>query len=414
MSFDAGPAAHRDGEPATNRLRGPGDDPVAVAVFAAPTAARLRDWDDLVRSHPAADVAQLSGWTRVRALAGYRAMYLLVDHGDRLAGGAQVLVRRIPGFGALGYVPYGPLVAPSAREPVAVEERLADALAQLARSRFRMLFVQPPEGCEHTSEALLARGFRHSEADIAPAASLHVDLGVDEAQLRRNLSKRLRTWTNAWESRGVMVRQGGEDDLPLLARLLAETAEYQGFTPFGLDYLRAMYRELAPAGHLVVFIGEASGRPVAMMLLTGCGAVLKTRLVGLDRSDEARRLNVPAAVDWTAMKWAKHNGYLWFDFGGLLPSSVPALLTGGPVDMDALAGPDRYKARFGGQVFRYPPPVELIPSPVVRASYDLARRSPAGRKLVAWAQRMARSGAATRTRPSGQPHEPDSDHEAAR
>jgi lipid II:glycine glycyltransferase (peptidoglycan interpeptide bridge formation enzyme) len=152
-----------------------------------------------------------------------------------------------------------------------------------------------------------------------------------------------------------------------------------------------MFHELAPSGNLVAFVGEASRHPVAMAVFTGCGEVLKLRLVGLDRSAEGRSLNVPGAVHWTAVRWARQHGYRWFDFGGVDDSSLPALLSGGPVDAEALSGPDRYKARFGGQVFRYPQPVELIPSAAVRHAYDLSRRSALGRRLAALARDRARS-----------------------
>ncbi len=57
-----------------------------------------------------------------------------------------------------------------------------------------------------------------------------------------------------------------------------------------------------------------------------------------------------------------------------------------------LAGPDFFKASFGGQPFSYPPPVELISSPLVRVGYDLARRSSAGSRLVEAVKRVLRAG----------------------
>jgi lipid II:glycine glycyltransferase (peptidoglycan interpeptide bridge formation enzyme) len=352
------------------------------------------DWDELVRSVPGADVAQLSGWARLRGQAGYRALWVFVDEGDRLAGGAQILVRRLPGLGEVGYLSNGPLVSPAADDPVAVQDALADAIASLGRRWLRILFVQPSEGAKRTSDALVDRGFRHSDAGIAPTASLRIDLSVDEAQLRRNLSRTLRGLSNQWDCRGVTVRRSTDEDLPLLADLLAATVRRRGATPFGTEYLATMHRELAPAGHLVGFVGEAAGRPVAMLLLTGCGGVVRRRLVGFDRSEDVRPLNVPAAVDWTAIRWAKENGYRWYDFVGVHERSLPLLLAGSPADIRALAGPDQYKARFGGQVFTYPPPVEMIRPAAVRIAYDLARRTTAGRAVVDRAKLIARTGAA--------------------
>lgn len=379
--------------------------PVPV-VTDRPGSEQLRAWDELVRSCPLADVAQLSAWARLRSQAGYRARYVFVEESGRLLAGAQVLVRRLPIVGEIGYVPYGPLLAPEAVERTDVADAVAAGLRDLAARHTRMLFVQPVEGGGESAAALRRVGFRASAAEVAPAASVHVDLTVDEEQLRRGLSKRLQRWTRTWEHRGVTVRPGAADDLPLLAGLLAQTAEHQGFSPFQVDYLRAMHEELAAEGHLVSFVGEVDDRPVAMALLTGCGSVLRARLVGLDRSDEAARLNVSAAIYWTAMRWAKAEGYSWFDFGGLLPSSVPALLGPDAPRLDDLAGPDRYKVRFGGVPYLCPGPLELIPSAAVRVAYDLARRSAAGARLLEAAQRMARAGAGLRR--AGRAPEPSS------
>lgn len=367
------------------------DDRPLPTVIDRPGAARLRAWDALVRSCPLSDVAQLSGWATIRAQVGYRSRYVFVEQAGDLVAGAQVLVRRLPLLGEIGYVPYGPLVAAAAAGRADVADAVAAGLRDLAAST-RALFVQPPEGGEDVAAALRRTGFRPSAAEVAPAASVHVDLTVDEESLRAGLSRRLQRWTRTWEQRGVTVRPGSADDLPLLAALLAQTAEHQGFVPFGLDYLRGMHRELAADEHLLSFVGEVEGRPVAMSLLTGCGSVLRARLVGLDRDDEAARLNVSAAVYWTAMRWAKEQGYSWFDFGGLLPSSVPALLGPDAPRLDDLAGPDRYKIRFGGEPFLFPPPLELIPSTAVRRAYDVARGSTAGSRLLDAAQRMARAG----------------------
>jgi lipid II:glycine glycyltransferase (peptidoglycan interpeptide bridge formation enzyme) len=369
---------------------------VTVTVAAAPGVERLREWDDLVRSRPGADVAQLSGWARTRAAVGIDALYVLADRDGELVGGAQVLVRRLPLVGRAGYVSYGPLVRPSVGDAGPVQEALTEALADLTRGPLRAVFVQPALDDRTTPAALRRRGFRPSDAGVAPAATTRVDLSQDEADLRRNLSKRLRTWTNRWEKVGVTVRLGEEADLPLLSTLLAATGEHQGFEAFDVDYFAAMHRELAPDGNLVVFVGEAAGQPVAMMAATACGGVLTSRLVGFDRASEAASLQVPAAISWTALRWAKEHGFDWYDLGGLHESTMQRYDSGEPFDFHTLHGPDQYKLRFGGEQYRYPQAMELIGSPVLRLGYDLARRSGAGRALVGRVKRLARTGALPR------------------
>jgi hypothetical protein len=361
-----------------------------VTVSDSAVPAELGQWDDFVRSVPGADVAQLSGWARLRSHAGYRAVHLMAWQGGRLVGGAQILVRRIAGAGEVAYLAYGPLVAPEADDAGLVGRLLRDEIRRLGRGRFRFLFVQPPEGAEATSAGLLTAGFRPSDAGIAPRASLRIALDVEEAQLKKRLNHRLKI--NRWKAGGVTTRPSTAEDLPLLADLLAVTARHQGFPPFGLDYLVAMHEILAGPGHLAGFVGEVDGLPVAMMLLTSCGGVLKRRLVGFDRSPEVMRLNVPVAVDWAAMRWGRERGHRWYDFGGIDDAALPMVLGRNTVDVQALPGPDRYKFAFGGDLFSYPPPVEMIRPRAVRAGYDLARRTRVGRAAFEHVKRLARTG----------------------
>jgi lipid II:glycine glycyltransferase (peptidoglycan interpeptide bridge formation enzyme) len=187
-----------------------------------------------------------------------------------------------------------------------------------------------------------------------------------------------------------MVRRGTQEDVPLFARLHAATAQYQGFTPLPLDYLETLYGRLAPTGSAELFVAEIEGRPVAARLYTGCGGVLKLRLVGMSRDEEGARLSAAAAVEWEAICWAKVMGYRWFDFGGIREVAVSAIHDEGAAS-SALTSSEVFKAKFGGTPFRYPTPVEIIAPSTIRVAYDLFRRWPVGRHLVERAAHMLRS-----------------------
>ncbi|HEY2207425.1 MAG TPA: GNAT family N-acetyltransferase [Pseudonocardia sp.] len=368
-------------------------DGLSVLVTPRPNADRIAAWDTLVAATPSSDVAQLSAWADLRELADYHPLYVLASSGPELLGGAVLLARRIRGVGRVSYLPYGPVLAADlggARN--AVRERVADTLATIGRSQLAM-FVQPPDGGEDISLSLLQRGFRFSQAGIAPAATMRVDLTQSEADLKAALNRRLRTWTRQWPQRGVKVRVGDERDIPTLARLAASTASYQGFTPFPEAYLEELYAELAADDHVVLLIGELAGAPVAAELMTGIGGVLKSRITGLDRSSaEASKLNVASAMIWEAICWGKASGYRAFDFGGLRPESVRVLRGGGTVHPEDLAGPDMFKTKFGGEVWTYPPAVELIHARTVRTGYDLLRRGDGGQRLLTAVRESLRGG----------------------
>lgn len=369
---------------------GASDGTVRVLCTARPSTEQLRAWDRLVGEQPGSDVAQLPAWANLRAeQAGFTPRYLLARQGGQLAGGALVLLRRVPVLGTVGYLPYGPVIAAGRqREPLV--RALVDALHRLGARELSGLFVQPPAGAEDVTEGLSALGFRPSVAGIAPVASLEIDLTRDLETIRGGFTRSNRRRTQTANQRGITVRLGDEDDLPLVTDLLASTAAHQHFDPMSLDYLRTLYRELAPEGRVRIFVAELDGEAVATEVFTGCGGVLKSRLTGMRRNDRVRRSGVTAVLIWQALVWAKANGYHTFDFGGVTTETADALEAG---DTSGLGGPAAFKASFGGTVVRYPAAVELVASRLLRVGYDFSRRSRLGHPLVVAAKQFLRGGA---------------------
>ncbi|MBN9737977.1 peptidoglycan bridge formation glycyltransferase FemA/FemB family protein [Pseudonocardia sp. P1] len=351
-----------------------------VTEVRRPAARPLHEWDAFV-DRLSGDTVQKSGWADLRATAGFTARYFFVhDHGD-LVGGAQLLERRLPLLGRVGYVSNAPLIDDAVGDSAIGVPALCAHLLRAARAHLSMLVVQPPEGREDVSDFLLAQGLRPSEAGIAPAATLRLRLDRCEEEIRAGLGRRLRQWTRQWPRRGVTVRPAGRRDLGAVAALLAETGRHQGFDSFPEDYLRTMYDIFADRGELQIMVGEVAGVPVACEVLTGCGDVVRSRFGGTDRSAEVQHLNVSAAVEWHSILWARSAGYRWFDFGGVLPETR-ASLSGAPEDLGPIPGPDRFKLRFGGDLYIYPQAVEWFRSPLLRAGYDLTNRSEYGRRAV--------------------------------
>ncbi len=369
-----------------------------VVATARPSVFLLRAWDELVDRTPGTDVTQLSAWARLRGLAGFSALHVLARRDGELVGGAQILTRRLPLIGSIGYLAYGPIIAPGADSYAEIRRALAGALTTLGRRRLRILFVQPPEGAGDVSAELLESGFRASTAGIAPAGSIRVDLTDDLAVIKGRFGRKLKSWPSRWSARGVTVRAGDERDLPLLVELMGRTAEQQGYTPLPYYYVETLYRELAATEHAALFVGEVDGVPVAADLVTRCGDMLRGRLTGFDRSGDASKLSVPAAIRWEIIQWGKARGYRWLDFGGLRPATLDALLGSGEPPPEGWLPVDQPKLTFGGTAFRYPRAVELISPAPLRMGYDLAWRSAAGRRLIEQARALLRGNRPDRGR----------------
>lgn len=374
---------------------------VSVVVHTDAPPGLLDVWAELVERTPGTDVTQLPAWARVRRTVGFHAVHVVARVDGAVVGGAQVLCRRVSVLGSVGYLPYGPLVAPEVADRAAVAESLARALRGVCGGPAGALFVQPPEDGDDVATALRNHGFTDSSAAIAPAGSIRIDLREDLAVIRSRFGRRLRSWPNRWAARGVTVSEGGIDDVPLLRRLMEHSAERQHFPVPPLSYLTALYRELAATGNAALFVGRVDGVPVAADLVTVCGGMIRGRYTGFARDGEAARLSVPAAIRWEIIRWGRERGLRWLDFGGLSAVTLDAVLDPRTPDgppPDAVATVDQPKLTFGGTAFRYPAPLQFVgPSPV-RFAYDLANRSPTGRRMIDRARRLMRAG---RARPAG-------------
>jgi len=364
---------------------------ISVRWEADPSPFMLAQWDKLVERSSGTDVTQLSAWAKIRSQVGFSPLFLFACRGDALVGGCLVQCRRIFGVLRVCYVPYGPLSDQSRTDASEVTAALLSELTKLAESS-TMTFIQPPEYADDISFQLLANGFRHSNAGIAPAGSYRLDLSRSLADIRSGFSARLKSWTNRWESKGVTVRRGNASDLPILFNLIVETAVRQGFPPPLLEQLALIYRELTPGGHAALFIGEVDGRPVAADLVTMLGGTVHGRRCGFDSSGPAGRLSVPAAVRWKIINWAKNEGYRWLDFGGLPEQMLTDMLDKGVHSSDDWPNGHRAKLAFNGAPFRYPPAVELVRPFPVRWVYDIVRRNTYGRRLIAKIKSALRVG----------------------
>jgi lipid II:glycine glycyltransferase (peptidoglycan interpeptide bridge formation enzyme) len=289
---------------------------------------------------------------------------LVIRSDGDIVAGAQVLSRRLPGFGRVGQVPFGPILDVAAGDaPAVLHHLLAELQALMRQQRMPCVLLQPPRKMPASVSSLIPG--LHAPDHLSPQlrATVSVDLAKSESTLLAEMHAKTRYNVRLAQRRGLQVRFGSTADLPVLHDLLLKTAERQGFADSSMNSLEAMWEAFSTTSALVIV--EVEGRPVSAGLYLGWGDTVCYKRGAW--SGEHGRSHPNELMHWSAMRWAKDSGFRFFDFEGVqLPNETQP--TGAH---DQERGVASFKLGFGGQVIVGPPPCVLIPSAPLRAVYRM-------------------------------------------
>lgn len=333
---------------------------VMVRRFASVGSDSDAAWDAFV-AEAGGRHAQTSGWAQVKRATSWTAERVEVWHGDAIVGGAQVLTRRLPVIGRMGYLDGGPVVGHSAD----VKEVVDATVALCRRSRVRSLTVDPPEGAQALADQMRHTGFIASEVKTALAATLVVDLTKSEDEILAAMRSSTRRNIRKGERAGIVVRQAGREDLPVIGELFAATALRQGFVSAEEDYLEAIFDGLGPSGQCRFMLAEDDGLPVSAMLAIVFGDRVVYKRGGWSGTHRDSRPN--EVLHWATIQWAQRAGMRLYDFDGIEPDVARAIASGEP-------GPTpthvtQFKLGFGGDVVLLPDSLAFVPNPLIRFGY---------------------------------------------
>lgn len=320
-------------------------------------------WDDFLVRLPAGHHVQTSLWAQVKASLGWRFARVIAMRDEQIVGGAQLLFRKVPIAGMVGYVTKGPVFASGEQSacPAVVEK-----IHRIARSRhIRYLIVQPAEDMPALAENLRAAGFRSSTVEAAPTASVLVDLQPGVDQLLATMKPGTRYNIRLAERRGVRVREGSAGDLPIYHALLVATGDRQGFSAYDLAYFQELWRVFDNRGWVRLFIAEIEGEVVSATLAIAFGNTVVNKLSVWSGRFGSHKPN--EALQWTVMQWAKKQGYRYYDLEGIELAAARAILQGeSPAEADSVS---HFKLRFGGEIVLYPTAYEQLYDPFARWAY---------------------------------------------
>jgi lipid II:glycine glycyltransferase (peptidoglycan interpeptide bridge formation enzyme) len=270
----------------------------------------------------------------------------------------------------IGYVPYGPAsLEPEDSSKGALLEQVSESLRRYVDKRcialrFDLAWESPwaresdaygtdgdwlgPPKPEHQEIRLNFTtenwNLHKAQTDILPSDTFFVDLGSEEQVIRSRMKTKTRYNIGLSHRRGVRVRPGVREDLPIWYELYTQTCRRNGIFLHDVEFFSSLFEtedhKQSQQQGIELLIAEAEGKPAAAMFLLYSGQ-RATYLYGAS-SNESRK-NMPAyALQWEAIRRAKSFGCTSYDLFGTAPTSDPS---------HPMHGLHRFKKGFGGSEY---------------------------------------------------------------
>ena len=299
------------------------------------------------------------GWTPLRIRVGDAA--------------AQILFRRLPLGQTIAYIPKGPMV--NWGNPEQAKTFFAAIHAEAKKRRAIFLKIEPDIDCKPHSPLtainfLAESGFTVADT-IQPQTSIVIDISGDEDSILAAMKQKTRYNIRLAERKGVVVRQGSDDDIPIFYELSRLTSARDSFGIHSLDYYQTAHRLFAP-DHCALLVAEFEDEPLAA-LLAFCQGQNAYYFYGAS-SNTHRNLMPTYLIQWAAIRWAKSRGCTRYDLWGIPDADVATLEAEFKQRNEGLWGVYRFKRGFGGEVVKSVGAYDYIYNPLLYRFYKLYRR----------------------------------------
>ena len=331
--------------------------------------AELERAERFCESHPRGHFMQSTRWAAVKSNWGNEVV-IAEESDGRITGVLSVLIRKIPVFGNLMYCPRGPVC----------DIHDADALRQLTeRARFlakryrAMALRMEPDVPEEDGEfrgIMEALGYKirddvKSNRDlIQPKSVFRLDLrGKTEEEIFAGFHKKLRYNIRLAQRRGVEIREGTREDIPVFYELMEETAGRDRFIIRPIEYYRRVWDELGPE-HVRLKIAFVDGGAVAAAIVVSYAK--RTWYAYGASATEGRSFKPCELLQWEMIRDALRRGDDVYDLRGFLE------ITDGS---DPRSGLYHFKKQFGGELERLVGEVTLPFKPLRYKLYRLAEKA---------------------------------------
>jgi peptidoglycan pentaglycine glycine transferase (the first glycine) len=339
-----------------------------------------QNWNEITSKFPDPHFLQTYEWGQVKAKYGWTPFYAVwTDDGkvqvspnpqslitNHCVAACLILKKKIlnRGFAArlsVLYAPKGPLLD---WDNIPLRTRVLNDLQAFAKKQGAIfLKIDPdivlgrgipnsegdvPENSGQAAGAELARrGWAYSSDQIQFRNTVLINLSATEEEMLARMKPKTRYNIRLSEKKGVSVRVGTLDDLPMLYKMYAETSIRDGFVIRDENYYMTVWKlfitnyQLPISPSAIPLIAEVNNEPVAAIFLF-MFAGRAYYVYGMSRN--VHREKMPTyLLQWEAIKRAKTSGCSAYDLWG-----APEVFD----ESDSMWGVYRFKEGLGGEVVR--------------------------------------------------------------
>ncbi len=282
-------------------------------------------FNNFIKDAPQGDYLQSYEWGQMKAKSGWQPIYVVAEQNGGFKAAATVLKKKLPVLGAaFFYTPRGPVM--DYRDEQTVDLVLEGIKDLAGRHNAILLKIDPdiPATEAQVREMLMKKGFvparRRGRFDgLQPRHVCRLGLEKDPEEIFKSFNEKTRYNIRLAEKRGVTVREGGKEALPVFYNILQETCKRDNFVTRGYDYFGSVWDHSVEKGLGKLFMAEYQGEYIAGVWVINFGK--KAWYLYGASSNRHRNVMPNYALQWHAIRWAREQGCTLYDFLGV-PSKL--------------------------------------------------------------------------------------------
>uniref|UniRef100_A0A7V2ZI99 Peptidoglycan bridge formation glycyltransferase FemA/FemB family protein n=1 Tax=Ignavibacterium album TaxID=591197 RepID=A0A7V2ZI99_9BACT len=326
-------------------------------------------WDDFVYSVNESCPQQFSGWAEVKRFEGWDHQRVIYVCEDRIVAGYQILIKKLPFIGKVGYLNHAPLISSTNNQFI---EKFISHLNQIIKkNKFLLVIINPSVSTNEILHQLNIKYHKNIFFGLINAEA-ELDITAEESVLLKNMLRMRRQNLKKADNYIYKIMEGDRSDLEVFFNLMDETCKRNNVKPNPSSF------------ELLVKIWECfSKRKLINLYKFYIEDELVTAILAFEYQDrfipwkfgwsgKYPSLKPNDVFHWELIKIAKKKGFKKYNMGGINFSTANKLkYSQNNLTPEELKSSTFFKMGFGCYIRKLPDSLIYIPNPILSGLYRL-------------------------------------------